>query len=117
MIDFACFGWPHAITLYLCRNRGKKPMKKTLMVVGFIVLVCLLAIWPITARAQGGFELVAGDAFNRAVPADFYLEGNHIPVEKRNAALLKDGKGARLVWPSSTLRATVRKSSRNMWAC
>ncbi|HMD83540.1 MAG TPA: hypothetical protein VKO18_02425 [Terriglobia bacterium] len=72
-------------------------MKKTLMIIGFIVMVCLLAAWPNTARAQGGFELVTGDAFTRAVPADFYLEGNHIPVEKRNAAVLKNAKGARVV--------------------
>jgi hypothetical protein len=67
------------------------------MVVGFTVMVCLLAAWPNTARAQGGFEPVTADAFNRAVPTDFYLEGEHIPVEKRNAAVLKNEKGARVV--------------------
>ncbi|MGD1103308.1 MAG: hypothetical protein ABSA59_14745 [Terriglobia bacterium] len=72
-------------------------MKKTLMVIGFIVMVGLLAAWPNTARAQGGFEPVAGDAFNRAVPTDFYLVGEHIPVDKRNAAVLKNAKGARVV--------------------
>ncbi|MGA2988175.1 MAG: hypothetical protein ABSG32_30725 [Terriglobia bacterium] len=72
-------------------------MKKTLMVIGFIVMVCLLAVWPNSARAQGGFEAVTGDAFTRAVPGDFYLEGNRIPVDKRNAALLKNAKGARVV--------------------
>jgi len=72
-------------------------MKKTLIVTEFIVLVCLLAVLPNSARAQGGFESVTGDAFTRAVPADFYLEGNRIPVEKRNATLLKNAKGARLV--------------------
>jgi hypothetical protein len=72
-------------------------MKKTLIVFGFTVMVCLLAAWPNSARAQGGFELVTGDAFNRAVPADFYLEGNRIPVDKRNAVLLKNDKGARVV--------------------
>lgn len=72
-------------------------MKRILIVICSTVMVCLLAAWPNTARAQGGFEPVAGDAFNRAVPADFYLEGNHIPVEKRNAAVLRNAKGARLV--------------------
>ena len=72
-------------------------MRKTLIVFGFTVMVCLLAAWPNTARAQGGFEVVTGDAFTRAVPADFYLEGNRIPVEKRNAALLKNANGARVV--------------------
>ena len=72
-------------------------MKKTLMAVGFSVMVCLLAVWPNTACAQGGFESVTGDAFTRAVPGDFYLEGNRIPVEKRNSALLKNAKGSRVV--------------------
>ncbi len=95
MIDFARLGWPQVITLH--KMQGGKPMKKSLMVVGFIAMVCLLAVWPKTAHAQAGFELVTGDAFTRAVPADFYLEGNRIPVEKRNAALLKSDKGARVV--------------------
>jgi methionine-rich copper-binding protein CopC len=72
-------------------------MKKTWMVIGFIITVCLLAVCPNAARAQVGFEPVGADAFNRAVPADFYLEGNHIPVEKRNAVVLKNAKGARVV--------------------
>ncbi len=72
-------------------------MKKTLMIIGFIGMVCLLAVWPNTARAQGGFEPVTGVAFDHAVPADFYLEGNHIPVQKRNADVLKNAKGARVV--------------------
>jgi hypothetical protein len=72
-------------------------VKKTVVMIGFIGMVCLLTVWPKAARAQGGFESVTGDAFNRAVPADFYLEGNRIPVEKRNAALLKDAKGGRVV--------------------
>ena len=72
-------------------------MRKTMMVLGFTVIVCLLAAWPNSARAQGGFEPVTADAFNRAVPTDFYLEGNHIPVEKRNAAVLKNAQGARVV--------------------
>jgi hypothetical protein len=72
-------------------------MKRALMGISFAVMVCLLAIWPNAALAQDGFEVVTGDAFTKAVPGDFYLEGNRIPVEKRNAALLKNGKGARVV--------------------
>jgi len=67
------------------------------MIIGSIATFCLMAAWSNSARAQGGFELVTGDAFTRAVPGDFYLEGNRIPVEKRNAALLKNAKGARVV--------------------
>jgi hypothetical protein len=72
-------------------------MKKTLIVIGFVVMVCLLSAWPTRARAQGGFEPVTGDAFNHAVPTDFYLVGEHITVEKQNAAVLKNADGARVV--------------------
>ena len=71
-------------------------MKKYLMGIGFSVMVCLLSVWPSIAVAQDGFESVTGDAFVKAVPGDFYLEGNRIPVEKRNAVLLKNAKGSRL---------------------
>ena len=73
-------------------------MKRALLGIGLSVMVCLLATWTHTAFAQGGFENVTGEAFTKAVPGDFYLEGNRIPVEKpRNAALLKNAKGARIV--------------------
>jgi hypothetical protein len=72
-------------------------MKNTLIGMGFSLVVCLMAVATTPALAQGGFESVTGDAFVRAVPGDFYLEGNRIPVEKRDAALLKNGKGGRVV--------------------
>jgi len=73
-------------------------MRKTSMLAGFIAVACLLGVAPNTARAQAGFETVSGNAFNRAVPTDFYLEGEHIPVEKRNAAVVKSAAGKRVVW-------------------
>ncbi len=72
-------------------------MKNTLIITGFSLAVCLMTVATTPALAQDSFESVTGDAFVRAVPADFYLEGNHIPVEKRDAALLKNGKGGRVV--------------------
>jgi len=72
-------------------------MKSGLLTIGFSLLASLLVIGPGAARAQGGFEVVTGQAFDRAIPADFYLEGNRIPVEKRNSALLKNGSGGRVV--------------------
>lgn len=72
-------------------------MKKTLTGVAMSLLFCLLAAGSRPAFAQGGFESVTGDALVRAVPNDFYLEGNRIPVEKHNAALLKTPRGARVV--------------------
>ena len=44
------------------------------------------------------FEVVTGKAFDAAVPKDFYLEGNAIPAEKRNAILVKTPAGARAVF-------------------
>jgi hypothetical protein len=50
------------------------------------------------ALAQSKFEVVTGKAFDSAVPKDFYLEGNAIPTEKRNAILVKTPAGARAVF-------------------
>ena len=44
------------------------------------------------------FEVVTGKAFDSAVPKDFYLEGNAIPTEKRNAVLVTTPTGARAVF-------------------
>ena len=62
-----------------------------------LVTMAILMGMPRSAWAQGAFEQVSGKAFESAIPNDFYLEGNRIPVERRNAALLKTPAGARLV--------------------
>ena len=72
-------------------------MKKTVALLGCWAVAFMLAAWPNPACAQGGFEPVTADAFKHAVPTDFYLVGEHIPVEARNAAVLKNEKGARVV--------------------
>jgi hypothetical protein len=70
----------------------------------FRLVLCLVAAaaapgsWPQNALAQHGFELVAGKAFDSAVPRDFYLEGNAIPTQKRNASLVKTPGGARALF-------------------
>src|SRR5579859_2353420 len=64
----------------------------TLMVLGTLVA------GPQNANAQGSFETVTGKAFDAAIPHEFYLEGNAIPTEKRNAALIKTPKGARILF-------------------
>jgi hypothetical protein len=52
-----------------------------------------------SAMAQGKFEaVVSGKAFDAAVPKDFYLEGNAIPTQKRNAILVKTPAGARAIF-------------------
>jgi hypothetical protein len=62
-----------------------------------LVAMAILMSMPGSACAQGAFEQISGKAFETAIPNDFYLEGNKIPVEKRNAALLKTPAGARVV--------------------
>jgi len=62
-----------------------------------VVALAILVSAPRSACAQGAFTQLTGKPFDSAIPNDFYLEGNRIPVEKRNAVLLKTPKGARLV--------------------
>jgi hypothetical protein len=62
-----------------------------------LVAMAILLGLPRGAFAQGAFEQMSGKAFESAIPNDFYLEGNRIPVEKRNAVLLKTPAGARLI--------------------
>ena len=73
-------------------------MRRICFAVGTVLMTAVLAVWPSAARAQGAFELVSGQAFDSAVPKDFYLEGNAIPTQKRNAALLKTPAGARVLF-------------------
>jgi hypothetical protein len=49
------------------------------------------------AHAQGTFKVETGKAFDRAVPKDFFLEGNAIPTEKRNSVLVMTPSGAPMV--------------------
>jgi hypothetical protein len=63
-----------------------------------LAAITILVGMPRGAFAQGAFEQLSGKAFESAIPNDFYLEGNRIPVEKRNAVLLKTPAGARLVF-------------------
>jgi hypothetical protein len=72
-------------------------MKKVRIFLAFLALGCILGPLPTSAHAQDGFASITGDSFARAVPGDFYLEGNRIPVEKRNAVLLNSPKGKRVV--------------------
>ncbi len=62
-----------------------------------LLAVGMLNVLPGHLRAQGAFELVTGKEFDSAVPKDFYLEGNAIPTEKRNAVLLKNPGGGRIL--------------------
>ena len=58
-------------------------------------VAALLAVVPAPAQAQ---EKLEGKAFDSAVVKDFYLEGNAIPVQKRNTVVLKGTDGKRMVF-------------------
>jgi hypothetical protein len=64
-------------------------MKRVYSLVWAVLALVMLAGWQSEARAQGPFELITGTAFNKALPEKFYLEGNAIPTEPRNAAMFK----------------------------
>ncbi len=77
------------------RLRGGNSVKRSNFGVVFYLVMVVLAGSPGGARPQGNFEVVTGKAFDSAMPKDFYLEGNAIPTEKRNAVLLKNPGGGR----------------------
>lgn len=72
-------------------------MKRATIITTLLFILGAVIAMPNNARAQGSFEPVTGKAFDSAMPKDFYLEGNAIPTEKRNAALLKTPAGARVL--------------------
>jgi hypothetical protein len=47
--------------------------------------------------AATGFEVLSGKTFDQAVITNFYLEGQAIPAQKRNAILFKTPAGARVL--------------------
>ncbi len=64
-----------------------------------LLITALLASAALPAAfAQGSFELVTGKPFDSAIPKDFYLEGNAIPTQKRNAVLVHVPSGERAVF-------------------
>ncbi|MCG6922937.1 MAG: hypothetical protein LJF15_17905 [Acidobacteria bacterium] len=48
--------------------------------------------------AQSDFEVLKGKAFDTAVVKDFYLEGNAVPTQKRNAVLIQSTDGKRMLF-------------------
>ncbi len=71
-------------------------MKKVLWSAALALgVAALLAALPAPAPAQ---EKLEGKAFDSAVVKDFYLEGNAIPVQKRNTVVLKASDGKRMVF-------------------
>jgi hypothetical protein len=77
-------------------HRGPWPSRSRSQLTGLTIVLGLLASAAMLL-GQAGFQVVTGKSFEGAVPKDFYLEGNAIPVEKRNTVLLKAPSGARVL--------------------
>ena len=60
-----------------------------------VAAVLAVVLAPAPAHAQAKLE---GKAFDSAFVKDFYLEGNAIPTQKRNTAILKGADGKRMVF-------------------
>jgi hypothetical protein len=73
-------------------------MRRLYTTTWLVLMLVMLAAWARDARAQGAFAQVTGKEFDSALPKDFYLEGNAIPTQMRNAALLKTPAGARVLF-------------------
>ncbi len=71
---------------------------KKLFVFPLVLLGLGMLSLPGTLRAQGTFEVLAGKAFKSAMVKDFYLEGNAIPTQERNAVLVRTAGGARVLF-------------------
>jgi hypothetical protein len=73
-------------------------MKKVFWV-GALACAGALLLGPAAPALAGpGFEIVEGEAFDKGFVRDFYLEGNSIPTQKRNAAMIKSADGKRMVF-------------------
>jgi len=71
-------------------------MKKVLWSSAVALAVLALAVLvPAPAEAQ---EKLEGKAFDSAYVRDFYLEGNSIPTQKRNTAIVKGADGKCMVF-------------------
>ena len=73
-------------------------MKRGYALAFFVLITALVAACLPVLCIEGGFVQATGKEFDSALPKDFYLEGNAIPTEKRNAALLKTPGGARVLF-------------------
>jgi hypothetical protein len=69
-------------------------MKRVRAAIWLALTLAVLAVWSGNVLAQGGFKVLTAEELKKALPGDFYLEGNHIPTQPRNAALVKTPAGA-----------------------
>jgi|HubBroStandDraft_1064217.scaffolds.fasta_scaffold174997_2 hypothetical protein len=67
---------------------------KRLSVLAFLAAATAFGLF----AQRGPVLIITGKAFDAAIPRDFYLEGNAIPTQKRNAVLIHLPTGARAVF-------------------
>jgi len=72
-------------------------MKKVLWWIAPALAVALVGSAAVPTHAQG-LEIIKGKGFDRGLVRDFYLEGNAIPTQKRNAVMVKAADGRRMVF-------------------
>jgi hypothetical protein len=70
---------------------------RTMRKLSVLAFIAATAAFPLFAQ-RGPVTIITGKAFDAAIPRDFYLEGNSIPTQKRNAALIHLPTGARAVF-------------------
>lgn len=75
---------------------GKPAARHGRGIVRLALTVAVLVGATAALQAQAGFEVLGSKAFDSGFVKDFYLEGNSIPTEKRNAALIKTPSGTRV---------------------
>jgi hypothetical protein len=66
--------------------------------ISVLAFIAAAAAFPAFAQMRGPVTVITGKEFDAAIPRDFYLEGNAIPTQKRNAALIRLQTGARAVF-------------------
>ncbi|RPI28431.1 MAG: hypothetical protein EHM61_05175 [Acidobacteria bacterium] len=66
------------------------------LIVFLLVFAGAVTLLPKVASAAD-FEIITGKPFDQSVVTNFYLEGQAIPVQKRNASLVKTPAGARVL--------------------
>jgi hypothetical protein len=75
----------------------REAVDKKLQSILFLFCCLILMVGSVPAYSQEAFSVVTGNTFDAALPSQFYLEGNAIPTEKRNAALLTTPSGHRFL--------------------
>jgi hypothetical protein len=79
-------------------NRRFGRISVTVVPVLLLFTACLEAPRSLAAPPATKLAIVTGKEFDKGMPKDFYVEGNSIPTEKRNAAMLKNANGRQTIF-------------------